>query len=119
MNRISDTEHLSVVDEKDFLVKRKSPRKNRIIFHAGINPNPPESEDIHELMSNPQKLKEVTSSTVVAVKSLLADTKDERTRRGKYIKYTAELRYSYDFHEKNAKINSTSALDGGWKIRFN
>ena len=49
-------------------------------------------EETNEELSNPEKLREVTDSTIVAVRSLLADTKDERTRRGKYVKYSAELR---------------------------
>lgn len=37
-------------------------------------------------------LREVTDSTVNAVKALLAATKQERTKRGKYVKYTNEMK---------------------------
>ena len=81
-------------------------RKKRRIFHHGaagpLNSklarsaaaatNVVDDEEINEEFSNPEKLKEVTASTIVAVRSLLADTKDERTRRGKYVRYSAELR---------------------------
>ena len=78
-------------------------RKKRRIFHHGAGPlnsklarsaaaNVVDDEEINEEFSNPEKLKEVTASTIVAVRSLLADTKDERTRRGKYVRYSAELR---------------------------
>ena len=39
-----------------------------------------------------EKMKEVTETTVSAVKALLMATKDERTKRGKYIKYSLQLR---------------------------
>ena len=79
-------------------------RKKRRIFHHGAGPlnsklarsvaaaTVVDEEEINEEFSNPEKLKEVTASTIVAVRSLLADTKDERTRRGKYVRYSAELR---------------------------
>ena len=48
--------------------------------------------DANALLKDPQKIQEVTSQTVVAVKSLMQFTKDERRRRGKYIKYPADLK---------------------------
>lgn len=54
------------------------------------------SEDVVEAVlydtSHEESMPEVTISTVSAVKSLLADTKDERAKRGKYFKYSPELR---------------------------
>jgi hypothetical protein len=49
-------------------------------------------EEANEIINDPDKLRQVTNSTVNAVKTLLAATKDERTKRGKYVKYTSDLR---------------------------
>ena len=48
--------------------------------------------DSNAILKDPQKIQEVTSQAVVAVKSLMQFTKDERRRRGKYIKYPADLK---------------------------
>nr|XP_045597315.1 uncharacterized protein LOC123757584 isoform X1 [Procambarus clarkii] len=50
------------------------------------------SDQQKECVPNDECRQQLTHNTVVAVKALLNATKEERSKRGKYIKYTPELR---------------------------
>ncbi|KAK3890716.1 hypothetical protein Pcinc_005351 [Petrolisthes cinctipes] len=50
------------------------------------------SDQQKESVPNDENRQQLTQSTVLAVKALLNATKEERSKRGKYIKYSPELR---------------------------
>lgn len=50
------------------------------------------SDQQKDIVPNDENRQQLTHNTVVAVKALLSATKEERSKRGKYVKYTPELR---------------------------
>ena len=50
------------------------------------------SDQQKDSVPNDESRQQLTQNTVVAVKALLNATKEERSKRGKYVKYTPELR---------------------------
>lgn len=68
-----------------------------------------------EIVPNDESRHQLTQNTVVAVKALLNATKDERSKRGKYIKYSPELR---DEIAQYALINGNHEATVYWSDRL-
>ncbi|KAG0728467.1 Cytosolic Fe-S cluster assembly factor NUBP2 [Chionoecetes opilio] len=75
------------------------------------------SDQSKECVPNDETRHTLTHNTVMAVKALLNATKDERSKRGKYIKYTQELRddiaqYALSHGNHEATVHWSHRLGG-------
>ncbi|KAG7174196.1 hypothetical protein Hamer_G003099 [Homarus americanus] len=72
------------------ILQEKKPQPRKLLARKRRRPFGRDQQK--ECVPNDESRQQLTHNTVVAVKALLNATKEERSKRGKYIKYTPELR---------------------------